>query len=211
MSTIRRTPLWTEKELEGMLEHGYPVIPAIYDMRMIRAFSGSRPLYQEKVDPTDVSGRSVSRGMALLDHSKRDGLENFVTISGGKLTTFRLMAEQTVDLVCEKLGISAKCTTHEQVVPHRDAKEFFRDVDMAPVARHKVSQWAGQRAPKIAADLKAGRGNHVICECEQVTWAEVNSVLPETRASILGCPTQNTVGIGSLLGVLQSSCGCIGS
>ncbi len=189
------------KELEGMLEHGYPVIPAIYDMRMIRAFSGSRPLYQEKVDPTDVSGRSVSRGMALLDHSKRDGLENFVTISGGKLTTFRLMAEQTVDLVCEKLGISAKCTTHEQVVPHRDAKEFFRDVDMAPVARHKVSQWAGQRAPKIAADLKAGRGNHVICECEQVTWAEVNSVLPESPRFHIGDVRRRTrLGLGPCQG-----------
>ncbi len=189
------------QELEGMLTHGYPVIPSIYEMRYIRAFSGSRPLYQESADTSDKSGRNVSRGMALLDHSTRDGLDGFVTITGGKLTTFRLMAEETVNLVCDKLGISAKCTTHEQVVPHREAKEFFRDVDMAPAAKHKIGTWAGTRAPKIASDLKKGIGNQVICECEQVTWAEVDSVLPESARFHIGDIRRRTrLGMGPCQG-----------
>ena len=69
------------------------------------------------------------------------------------------------------------------------------------MARHKVSQWAGQRAPKIAADLKAGRGNHVICECEQVTWAEVNSVLPESPCFHIGDVRRRTrLGLGPCQG-----------
>lgn len=189
------------QEMEGMLAHGFPVVPSIYDMRFIRAFSGSRPLYQESADTSDSSGRNVSRGMALLDHSTRDGLDNFVTITGGKLTTFRLMAEKTVDLVCEKLGVSAKCSTHEEVVPHREAKEFFRDVNMAPAAKSKIGHWAGTRAPKIATDLKKGIGNTVICECEQVTWAEVNSVLPESENFNIGDIRRRTrLGMGPCQG-----------
>ncbi len=50
----------------------------------------------------DPSGRNVSRGIVLLDHAKRDGLEGFITITGGKLMTYRLMAEWATDKVCEK-------------------------------------------------------------------------------------------------------------
>jgi glycerol-3-phosphate dehydrogenase len=52
----------------------------------------------------DPSGRSVSRGIVLLDHAQRDGMEGFITITGGKLMTYRLMAEWATDAVCRKLG-----------------------------------------------------------------------------------------------------------
>lgn len=56
---------------------------------------GVRPLVASEDDP---SGRTVSRGIVLLDHAVRDGLEGFITITGGKLMTYRLMAEWTTDL-----------------------------------------------------------------------------------------------------------------
>jgi len=40
--------------------------------------------------------RRMSRGMALVDHLERDGVAGFLSITGGKLTTYRLMAG-TVD------------------------------------------------------------------------------------------------------------------
>jgi glycerol-3-phosphate dehydrogenase len=55
----------------------------------------------------DPSGRSVSRGIVLLDHAQRDGMEGFITITGGKLMTYRLMAEWATDAVCRKLGNTA--------------------------------------------------------------------------------------------------------
>jgi glycerol-3-phosphate dehydrogenase len=43
-----------------------------------------------------------------------------VTITGGKATTCRVMAEKTADLVCGKLGVSATCATREtQLVSYR--------------------------------------------------------------------------------------------
>lgn len=53
----------------------------------------------------------------VLDHATRDGLEGFVTITGGKLMTYRLMAEWTTDLICKKLNLTAKCTTAEEKLP----------------------------------------------------------------------------------------------
>ena len=46
-------------------------------------------------------------------------MEGFVTITGGKATTLRAMAEATADLVCAKLGVEAPCRTREVILaPH---------------------------------------------------------------------------------------------
>ncbi|KLT17972.1 glycerol-3-phosphate dehydrogenase [Neobacillus vireti] len=188
------------QELVGMLAEGKKLIPSINELRLIRAFSGSRPLYQEST-VSDASGRNVTRGITLLDHLKRDGLDGLVTITGGKLTTFRYMAEKTVDLVCEKLGIKAGCTTDQEMVPHRKAEEFFKDVDLAPAARHKLSHWAGTKAAEIESSLKNKAANFVVCECEQVTWAEIESVIPEEGRFHLGDIRRRTrLGMGPCQG-----------
>jgi glycerol-3-phosphate dehydrogenase len=51
-----------------------------------------------------------------------DNIEGFVTITGGKATTLRLMAEKVTDMACAKLGIDTPCTTAE--VPLRSYREF---------------------------------------------------------------------------------------
>lgn len=54
----------------------------------------------------------------LLDHVlERDGMEGFITITGGKLMTYRLMAEWATDAVCRKLGNTEPCKTAEQPLP----------------------------------------------------------------------------------------------
>ena len=45
-----------------------------------------------------------------------EGVEGFVTITGGKATTLRGMAEATADVVCGKLGLDMPCRTHEEVL-----------------------------------------------------------------------------------------------
>lgn len=188
------------RELEGMLEEGKALIPAIHEMRLIRAYSGSRPLYQEST-VNDTSGRNVSRGMALIDHQRRDGLDGLITITGGKLTTFRLMAEKTVDLVCGKLGVMAKCSTDQEMVPHRTAETFFKEMNMAPAAKHKLIHWAGTNAEKIESALKKEHSNGVICECEQVTWAEIDAAIPEGGRFHLGNIRRRTrLGMGPCQG-----------
>ncbi len=64
--------------------------------------------------------RSISRGFTLLDHIQ-DGLENFATIPGGKLTTYRFMAEKTADLICKRMGITDPCLTRTEPLPSTPA------------------------------------------------------------------------------------------
>jgi glycerol-3-phosphate dehydrogenase len=84
--------------------------------RILRAYAGVRPLVASDNDP---SGRNVSRGIVLLDHAARDGMDGFITITGGKLMTYRLMAEWATDAVCRKLGNTEPCVTAEQPLPDR--------------------------------------------------------------------------------------------
>lgn len=56
------------------------------------------------------SERGISRG-SLLDHANRDGVDGFASIVGGKLTTYRPMAEAVTDLVCERFGVAKECRT----------------------------------------------------------------------------------------------------
>lgn len=68
----------------------------------------SRPL----VD-SGLKGRSLARTFKCFDHKVSQNIEGLVTITGGKATTLRLMAEKTVDLVCQKLSFPAVCATIE--------------------------------------------------------------------------------------------------
>ncbi len=71
---------------------------------------------------TSVEGRSLSRTFRCYDHLE-EGVEGMVTITGGKATTCRAMAEKTADLVCEKLGMRAACTTKE--IPLESYRNYY--------------------------------------------------------------------------------------
>ncbi len=80
-------------------------------------FAVARPLVGRRGVAAD--GRELSRTFECFDHAA-DGVEGFVTITGGKMTTARAMAEKVVDVVCAKLGLSIPCRTHEvPLLPYR--------------------------------------------------------------------------------------------
>ena len=75
----------------------------------VHAWSAVRPLYDPKARADGTDTRLRSRGFTILDHARTDNVEGIASIVGGKLAIFRLMAEKTSDLVCEKLGIDGRC------------------------------------------------------------------------------------------------------
>jgi glycerol-3-phosphate dehydrogenase len=98
----------------------------------------------------------------VIDHERRDGISNFVSIVGGKLTTYRLMAEQTADLVAAKLGVDAGCTTADEPLPGQAAGRHY---------------WVGERLAQHEAD--GGGDAALICECELVTRQALDRFLAE--------------------------------
>lgn len=149
----------TVAEVNENLRQGAPMIPALRDTRYVRAYCGVRPL----ISAGGGDGRSVSRGFALFDHEDAD-LSNFLTVSGGKLTTFRLMAERTCDVVAKRLGNTSPCRTHEEPLPTASACEWTEP----------------GRAPKIWA-VQHDAKDPLLCECEMVSASAVTEIMDSCR------------------------------
>jgi glycerol-3-phosphate dehydrogenase len=82
----------TADEVREMLDAGEQLVPGFSSARQLRVWAGARPLFKDDKAP-DGDTRDISRGLALIDHADRDGVAGLVTITGGKATSFRLMAE----------------------------------------------------------------------------------------------------------------------
>jgi glycerol-3-phosphate dehydrogenase len=138
----------TQSEIGEMLDEGEKLVPGFREARALRVWAGARPLFS----PEEVADtRDVTRSHALLDHRERDGVEGFVTITGGKTTTFRLMAEAAVDAACEQLGVDRLSRTAEESLPGSDDGQFYV-LGSRLRAREPVPQSA-----------------EIICECELIT------------------------------------------
>ena len=103
-------------ERERVLAEVEAFLPGIRRGKILRAWAGVRPLYDpatqsSSAEGTHVDNRKAARTFDVLDHAGRDGVGGIVSIVGGKLTTFRLMAEKTADAVCSKLGVVQPCAT----------------------------------------------------------------------------------------------------
>jgi glycerol-3-phosphate dehydrogenase len=96
-----------EDHVNLMLERGAELIPGIRNARVRGKYMATRPLIGGGM------GRSSARTFKCYDHKETDNLDGLVTITGGKATTLRAMAEKTADVVCEKLGINTPCATKD--------------------------------------------------------------------------------------------------
>ena len=186
-------------EVDMMIDTLSDLVPMLSEARTIRSFWGVRPLYEPpevaSEDPTDIT-----RDFFLLDHDDRDDLPGMTSIVGGKLTTYRLMAEKIADHVCDRLGVDAECRTAREPLPGSEDFSVLRDwMDefglRSPVGRRSAER-LGSRMDDV---IGAWDGpNPTVCECEAVTRAEIhdaiegagsdlNAVRLRTRASMGNC------------------------
>ena len=108
-----------DEHVQAMYREGAKLVPAVTSAAERAAWSAARPLIGATGGAGGGGGRELSRTFKCFDHAVTDGVEGFVTITGGKATTLRAMAEATADLVCAKLGVEATCRTREVVLaPH---------------------------------------------------------------------------------------------
>jgi glycerol-3-phosphate dehydrogenase len=106
--------------VERMMTLGAKLIPSVRGTEIRAAWSAARPLIGSRDGDDDA--RELSRTFEAIDHAKADGVEGFVTITGGKATTLRAMAEACAGVVCRKLGVEEPCRTRDTVLlPHTAA------------------------------------------------------------------------------------------
>ncbi|WJV62313.1 anaerobic glycerol-3-phosphate dehydrogenase subunit A [Pectobacteriaceae bacterium CE70] len=194
----------TPAEVETLMREGSKLAPQLAKTRILRAYAGVRPLVANDNDPT---GRSVSRGIVLLDHASRDGLEGFITITGGKLMTYRLMAERVTDKVCEKLNHSVACTTTSRPLPGSEAvvsdKPMAASLLSAPLRGSAIYRH-GQRAEQVVSGDRVD--SSLVCECEAVTAGEVRYAVESLQVNnLIDLRRRTRVGMGTCQGEL---CAC---
>jgi glycerol-3-phosphate dehydrogenase len=154
----------TQPEVDEMLDEGERLVPGFREGRALRVWIGARPLFSpEEVDDT----REVTRSHALLDHRTRDGIDGFVTITGGKATTFRLMAEVAVDTVCSQLGVERPCRTHEDPLPDSEDGRLY------------------ELGARLRAREPVPQSEEIICECELVTRQRLEDAMKRRRTANL--------------------------
>lgn len=106
------------EQVKLMYDCACQLVPAVAQTLERGVYMSARPLIK-----TELKGRSLSRTFKCYDHKESENIDGFVTITGGKATTCRVMAEKTADLVCTKLGITASCRTKE--LPLVSYRKFF--------------------------------------------------------------------------------------
>ena len=161
----------TRDEVEALLADGERLVPGLSRARVLRAYAGSRPLYDATELGIEVhhdESREISRAHHVIDHDTRDGVGGLWSIVGGKLTTYRLMARDVVDAVAAALGVDAACRTGDEPLPEPAGHSPY---------------WLGDRLATLEA---AGGGDaELVCECELVTRERLEHALDERADSSL--------------------------
>jgi glycerol-3-phosphate dehydrogenase len=149
-----------QDEVDAMLEDGERLVPGFKQARALRVWTGARPLFEDrKQNGGSTETRDVTRAHAMLDHLERDGLYGFLTITGGKLTTYRLMAKDTVDAACRQLGVDAPCTTADVSLPGSEIGEEIH-----------IGDRLARREQHLLED-------QMICECELIARPRLDEVI----------------------------------
>lgn len=167
------------EEVIFLMEEGEKLVPGFTDYRALRAWAGVRPLYKDKITTSD---RDISRAYKLLDHKERDGVDGFISIVGGKWTTYRLMAEDMVNMVAAKLGNTKPCRTHQEVIPDPEGNKLY---------------WLGHNLAHVEAHDSYGE---LICECELITRRQVIDTIKNGAANIDDIRRETRLGMGPCQG-----------
>ncbi len=155
-----------QAEVDAMLDDGEELVPGFRQARALRVWTGVRPLFED-TKATETETRDVTRAHALLDHAERDGVGRFITITSGKVTTFRLMAEETVNAVCRQLGETRPCRTATEPLPGSESGEYYR---------------LGERLARKEATLAE---EQLVCECELIPRAKLEAAIARTGSTNL--------------------------
>ncbi len=195
-----------DDEVEYLLRETNRVIPAAQLSReeVLYTYAGVRPLpYTEK----DEEG--ITRRHFIRESPEQEGL---LSIVGGKLTTYRSLAEQTVDLIGQRLGKDLpKCTTANTVLPGAVAghfpsfaEQFKRDSGLPSQTSERLLRVYGTRAPEV---LKLATQDALLAEgfddeTGAIAAEVVFSFQEEMAETLADCLLRRTmVGLNSSVGI----------
>lgn len=148
------------QEVAQMLDAGDVLIPGLRQARAVHAWAGARPLVLDTSVSADDT-RHMSRGMTVISHTRAEGIAGMITVAGGKLTTYRLMAQHAVDAMCEEMGVTTPCRTAQEEVPGSKGEPTY----------HITHRLAEREANRLT--------DPTVCECELVGRQAIVDLMKE--------------------------------
>ena len=123
-----------------------PVVPS----DVVWSYSGVRPLLDdESGDPS-----AVTRDYALeLDTGKGAVAAPLLTVWGGKLTTFRKLAEEAAELLASPLGTARGAWTHSSLLPGSDFSAWIGAAERPDTDFKRFVQALALRYPELPVAL----------------------------------------------------------
>ena len=182
-----------EMEVDFILKHAAQYLtgnPSRKDVRSV--FAGLRPLVKAG-DSDDTA--SISR-----DHSLMISKSGLVTIAGGKWTTYRKMAQDTVDQAATVAGLNVQECVTEHLRIHGWLKNIDKDDPLSHYGSDRVEinklikdneslgEPIHERLPYLKAEVVWGVRNEMAMTVEDILSRRTRSILLDAKASVDAAP-----------------------
>ena len=138
----------TEEDVRYLQDEARRAFPSAPFDEIHFTWAGVRALVREE----GVSEGEVSRKHALFDHAAREGVEGILSVVGGKITAYRAIAEEVVDMASRRLSRYAPSRSAEEALPGaRPADLAARpgDLTLDAVTRAHLTSIYGARAREV--------------------------------------------------------------
>jgi glycerol-3-phosphate dehydrogenase len=164
---------------------------------VIATWTGLRPLIADpNGNPSDIS----------REHEIHMPQPGWFDVAGGKLTTYRLMAEQTVDRIVKHLGLNARpCTTAQEPILPADETTFSRIVPVA-VSREAVQHFCEKEWALHLDDVMIRRSSwkHYHADADQIARQ-----VSEWMAALLGWTAEQSAAELERYRALTAAASCV--
>ena len=186
-------PVAMESEIEFILKHASQYLtgnPTRKDVRSV--FAGLRPLVK--------AGDSKDTASLSRDHTLIVSQSGLVTIAGGKWTTYRKMAQDTIDQAATVAGLNIKECITENLRIHGwlknvDKKDplYYYGSDRVSLQklideRPELGDKLHERLPYLKAEVVWGVRNELAVTVEDVLARRTRAILLDAPASIEMAP-----------------------
>jgi glycerol-3-phosphate dehydrogenase len=114
--------------------------PGVSERDVVASWAGLRPLLASADGPADARTADLSR-----EHVVFEDPPGLFTITGGKLTTYRAMAEDLVDRISGAMGPRGRCRTHRIPLGLHGPARVARDLAMSAAASLGLPPGTGAR------------------------------------------------------------------
>jgi glycerol-3-phosphate dehydrogenase len=150
-NTLTEEPILDDKEVDFLLDTLEPYMMERPNRGLVKAgFGGLRPLI--------AADEKAATKKLVRDHEvEQDETSGLLSLLGGKWTTYRLMAQDTIDKICELTGENRDCKTANYALAGGAGFAFEqwtnlqKDYRLAKDIAKNLMRKYGSRAVKVAA------------------------------------------------------------